>query len=118
MTEETTEMPVTTTSLLITAMSTMTETVSTMLTATETVSTASTVDELVHLEDYSETDEDDEFQPGLIPTVDDYTDDYEDLMPELKNETKYNKTVADPGSGQGGPNIFPEILPTKRSGVG
>ena len=28
-----------------------------------------------------------------------------------------NLTVADPGSGQGGLKIFPEILPTKQSGV-
>ena len=30
-------------------------------------------------------------------------------------ECLWESAVADPGSGRGGPNIFPEILPTKQS---
>ena len=68
-------------------------TAATTTTTATSVTTVSTVEDVVNLED-SETDYDDEFQPGKIPAIEDVdTDDYEDWIPELKNETKHNRML-------------------------
>ena len=68
------------------------QTTAATITTTTSVTTALTVEDIVDLED-SETDSDDEFEPGKISAIEDLDmdDDYSDWIPDLKNETRHNK---------------------------
>ena len=73
-------------------MSSSDQTTAATTTTTTSVTTALTVEDVVDLED-SETDSDDEFEPGKIPAIEDLDmdDDYSDWISDLKNETRHNK---------------------------
>ena len=90
--ETTSETVETTLTVGSTEVSSSDQTTAATITATTSVTTALTVEDVVDLED-SETDSDDEFEPGKISAIEDLDmdDDYSDWIPDLKNETRHNK---------------------------